>query len=168
MHYCKYPSPLGMLTIASDNYSIIGLWIEEQQHYCENFDCHSAACISDSTLKAAHKWLDDYFDGKNPKINTLSLAPRGSVFRQTVWRHLLEIPYGSTITYRQLASSIATERGAVRMSAQAVGGAISHNPISIIIPCHRIIGANGSLTGYAGGLEKKQWLLQHEGIRNIK
>lgn len=168
MHYCKYPSPLGMLTIASDNNSLIGLWIEGQQHFCENFECNLATCMSDSTLKATCKWLDDYFDGKNPKINVLSLEPRGGVFQKMVWRHLVEIPYGSTTTYGQLASRIATERGVARMSAQAVGGAISHNPISIIIPCHRVIGVNGSLTGYAGGLEKKQWLLQHEGIRNIK
>ena len=164
MHYCKYPSPLGILTIVSANNSIVGLWIEGQHHFCENFNLNLVTSVSDSILKAARKWLDDYFEGKNPNINVLSLAPGGSVFQQTVWRHLLEIPYGSTTTYGQLATRIATERGVAQMSAQAVGGAISRNPISIIIPCHRVIGINGSLTGYAGGIEKKRWLLQHEGV----
>ena len=104
-------------------------------------------------------WLDRYFNGEKPKISELSLAPRGSDFRQEVWKILCEIPYGQTLTYGQIASKISKT-----MSAQAVGGAVGHNPISILIPCHRVLGANGKLTGYAGGLDKKIELLKLEKI----
>ena len=113
-------------------------------------------------------WLDDYFAGKKPEISDLPLAPIGSKFRQEVWKTLMEIPYGEVITYGRIAKELIERTGVKNMSSQAVGGAVGHNPISIIIPCHRVVGSNGSLTGYSGGLEKKIKLLQHEGIDTSK
>ncbi len=110
------------------------------------------------------EWLDRYFAGEQPPIFALPLAPIGTDFRHRVWRKLITIPYGQTRTYGQLAQELADEDGNDKMSAQAVGGAVGHNPISIIIPCHRVVGADGSLTGYAGGVEKKVFLLEHEGV----
>ena len=108
------------------------------------------------------KWLDEYFSGKNPPVDKDILRPEGSEFRQSVWNILLEIPYGATTTYGEIAKKLAREKGVKSMSRQAVGGRVGHNPISIIIPCHRVVGRNGSLTGYAGGIDKKISLLQHE------
>ena len=111
----------------------------------------------------AKKWLDAYFAGEKPAISELPLAPNGGEFRQAVWDILCEIPYGQCTTYGAIAQKMAARMGKKTMSSQAVGGAVGHNPISIIIPCHRVVGANGSLTGYAGGIDKKIKLLQHEG-----
>lgn len=108
--------------------------------------------------------MDRYFKGERPEIAELPLAPIGGEFRQTVWKILCEIPYGQVITYGEIAKKIAQKRGLNRMSAQAVGGAVGHNPISLIIPCHRVVGTNGSLTGYSGGLDKKIRLLEFEGV----
>lgn len=107
------------------------------------------------------EWLDKYFSGKNPDM-TLNISPRGTVFQQAVWECLLAIPYGQTRTYGDIKELVCNKLGKASMSNQAVGTAVGHNPISIIIPCHRVIGKDGSLHGYAGGLEKKSWLLQHE------
>ena len=115
-------------------------------------------------LQKAKAWLDRYFRGEKPKISELPLAPIGNDFRQAVWKILCEIPYGEVITYGGIAKKIAAQRGLSRMSAQAVGGAVGHNPISIIIPCHRVVGTNGSLTGYSGGLDLKIKLLDFEGV----
>jgi methylated-DNA-[protein]-cysteine S-methyltransferase len=115
-------------------------------------------------LNSAKKWLDSYFLGKKPRISELPLAPIGGEFRQSVWRILCEVPYGSVITYGEIAKKIAYEKGIEKMSAQAVGGAVGNNPISIIIPCHRVVGSNGSFTGYAGGIQKKVNLLTLEGV----
>lgn len=115
-------------------------------------------------LKKAVKWIERYFDGEQPEIKELVLAPKGSEFRQIVWKNLCEIPYGKVATYGELAKKVAVQMGKERMSAQAVGGAVGHNPISVIIPCHRVVGADGSLTGYAGGIEKKRMLLEMEGV----
>lgn len=109
-------------------------------------------------------WLEAYFAGERPDASQLALAPAGSPFRQAVWRMLREIPYGATTTYGEIARKMAALTGKPGMAAQAVGGAVGHNPISLIIPCHRVIGAGGSLTGYAGGLAQKVWLLRHEGV----
>ena len=117
-----------------------------------------------AVLLRTKKWLDDYFAGRMPALITLPLAPQGSPFRRLVWQILCQIPYGQVRTYKEIADEVASYEGKDHMSAQAVGGAIGHNPISIIIPCHRVVGVNGSLTGYAGGLDKKAALLQHEGI----
>lgn len=115
-------------------------------------------------LKNTVEWLERYFNGEQPEIAELVLAPQGSEFRQIVWKNLCEIPYGKVVTYGELAKKVAVQMGRERMSAQAVGGAVGHNPISVIIPCHRVIGADGSLTGYAGGIEKKRMLLELEGV----
>lgn len=119
-------------------------------------------------LKQTVAWLDDYFAGNNPAIEALALAPIGNEFRQTVWQLLCEIPYGEVSTYGEVANLAAKRLGKERMSAQATGGAVGHNPIGIIIPCHRVVGANGSLTGYAGGINKKLFLLEHEGVDTSK
>lgn len=115
-------------------------------------------------LRRAAQWLDRYFAGDKPMIAELPLAPAGSEFRQHVWQILCEIPYGSVITYGEIAKRMAGRMGRETMSAQAVGGAVAHNPISIIIPCHRVVGAGGSLTGYAGGIDRKMQLLELEGV----
>jgi len=112
----------------------------------------------------AKKWLDRYFAGKKPGIAELSLAPIGGEFRQSVWKILCEIPYGKVITYGDIAKKIAVKMGRESMSSQAVGGAVGHNPISIIIPCHRVVGSNGSLTGFSGGVQMKVKLLELEGV----
>ena len=114
------------------------------------------------------EWLDRYFKGEEPSINELDLNPLGSNFRKSVWKILCEIPYGEVITYKDIAFTIAKQKDLKMMSSQAVGGAVSHNPISIIIPCHRVVGSNGSLTGYAGGIDKKVYLLKHEKVNMEK
>lgn len=116
-------------------------------------------------LERAKRWLDRYFAGERPVPQELPLAPAGSTFRQEVWKILCDIPYGEIVTYGEIAAKLARQLGRKSMSAQAVGGAVGHNPISVIIPCHRVVGADGSLTGYAGGIEKKRKLLRLEGIK---
>ncbi len=158
-----YPSPLGLLLLASEKEQLKGLWIEGQKYYTATL---TDACEQRETplLTSVSRWLDSYFAAKRPDPNQLPLAPKGSAFRQLVWNLLLEIPYGQVVTYRQIAQKAAQRMGRPSMSAQAVGGAVGHNPISIIIPCHRVVGSDHTLVGYAGGLEKKQWLLTLEGI----
>ncbi len=159
-----YNSPLGVLTIAGDGKNITGVWLEGQKYFCATV---TEPLIAKDDLPGFIKtksWLDRYFQGKKPLIKELPLAPQGNDFRQAVWKILCEIPYGETLTYGEIAKKIAAQMNRKSMSAQAVGGAVGHNPISIIIPCHRVVGSNGSLTGYAGGIDKKIKLLQHEGI----
>ncbi|MFY9118831.1 MAG: methylated-DNA--[protein]-cysteine S-methyltransferase [Syntrophomonadaceae bacterium] len=165
MYYSThYTSPVGDILLVSDENSIIGLWIGEQK-YMEKTMPHDIIAKDDlPVLQEGVAWLDDYFAGKKPKLSRLSLAPTGSEFQQQVWRILTEIPYGELTTYGKIAKEVAQRMGKARMSAQAVGGAVGHNPISIIIPCHRVVGANGSLTGYGGGMEKKIKLLEHEEV----
>lgn len=165
MYYSThYTSPVGDILLVSDENSIIGLWIGEQK-YMEKTMPHDIIAKDDlPVLQEGVAWLDDYFAGKKPKLSRLSLAPTGSEFQQQVWRILTEIPYGELTTYGKIAKEVAQRMGKARMSAQAVGGAVGHNPISIIIPCHRVVGANGSLTGYGGGIEKKIKLLEHEKV----
>ena len=115
-------------------------------------------------LRETKKWLDEYFDGYNPSINRLKIAPEGTEFQKRVWQILCDIPYGQTTTYKSIAQTVAKQMNKPSMSAQAVGSAVGHNPISIIIPCHRVVGTDGSLTGYAGGLERKRMLLALENI----
>ena len=165
MYYSThYQSPMGDILLIGDEDNIIGLLIGEQKY----MDNSVPKCITGkndiAVLREGIDWLDDYFAGKNPKLSRLSLAPIGGEFRQQVWQILTEIPYGELTTYGCGAKEIAKRMGKDRMSAQAVGGAVGHNPISIIIPCHRVVGANGDLTGYAGGIEKKVKLLKHEGV----
>lgn len=159
-----YLSPLGDLLLASRDNALIGLWIEGQKHYLGQL---KDDLKDNDDLEIFHQtkdWLNRYFCGESPSPYELKLAPIGSDFRQRVWVILCEIPYGHTITYKDIAMMIAKERGIPKMSAQAVGGAVGHNPISIIIPCHRVVGSSGSLTGYAGGIDKKVKLLKHENV----
>lgn len=157
-----YNSPIGKMLIASDERNIIGLWFEGQKYYLGSLKEELVLRDNMNVLIKAKKWIDRYFNLEKPDINELPLAPLGGEFRQRVWKILCEIPYGEVCTYGDIAKKIAKDLGKKYMSAQAVGGAVGHNPISIIIPCHRVIGANGSLTGYAGGLDKKIQLLKLE------
>lgn len=158
------PSPLGELTLAcgEDGGALVGLWLEGQKYYGGSI-AHSLTPGDGLPIFAeTEKWLKRYFAGEKPEPSELPLAPIGSEFRQSVWRMLLSIPRGETRTYGGLARELALTTGR-KVSAQAVGGAVGHNPISIIIPCHRVVGADGSLTGYAGGVDKKIKLLELEG-----
>lgn len=158
MYYSTYyTSPIGKMLIASDGEAICGVWFCGQKHF-PTFD-NLIQKDDLSIFKEVKNWFDDYFNGKNPKIN-FKLNPKGSEFRLRVWKILSEIPYGETMTYGEIALKLSSS-----MSAQAVGGAVGHNPISILIPCHRVLGANGKLTGYAGGLDKKIELLKLENIK---
>jgi methylated-DNA-[protein]-cysteine S-methyltransferase len=156
---CSYRSPLGEIIAAARNDALVGLWFEHQKYFPKIDDWLPAPDYP--LLIQLRGWLDAYFSGGKPDVG-FELAPAGSEFRRSVWRVLLAIPYGGTLTYGAIAKQIAAERGTERFSAQAVGGAVGHNPISLIIPCHRVIGSNGSLTGYAGGIEKKRALLEME------
>ena len=156
----KYKSPLGDILLAADEVGLTGLWFEGQKYFANTLPDEYIPQET-AILAEAKKWLDVYFTGKEPKF-TPPLHPAGSEFRQAVWQILLQIPYGKTVTYGQIASKIAEMKKLPRMSAQAVGGAVGHNEISIIIPCHRVVGTNGSLTGYAGGIDKKISLLELE------
>ncbi|MEG6522041.1 methylated-DNA--[protein]-cysteine S-methyltransferase [Desulfotomaculum sp. 1211_IL3151] len=164
MYYrATYPSPVGVITLACDGSNLVGLWIEGQKY-------HGNTILEDMIenndlpiLDTAKKWLDRYFAGEQPNISELPLAPVGSEFRQGIWHILCEIPYGKVITYGDIAKKMAAKMKKESMSSQAVGGAVGHNPISIIIPCHRVVGSNGSLTGYAGGVHTKVKLLELEG-----
>lgn len=165
MLYTKYyDSPVGRLVLAEKDGALAGLWIEEQKYFFGSLKNEMAEEADTPALKRAAEWLERYFRGEKPSVSELVLAPSGSEFRKEVWKILCDIPYGKVITYGEIARKIAADRGLERMSAQAVGGAVSHNPISIIIPCHRVVGTDGSLTGYAGGLDKKISLLTLEGV----
>lgn len=156
----QYASPLGGILLAADETGLTGLWFDGEKYYADNLPAEHAAAKT-PILSAAVRWLDCYFSGKEPDF-TPPLHPIGSPFRRAVWEILLQIPYGATVTYGEIAKQLAKKMGLARMSAQAVGGAVGHNEISIIIPCHRVVGTNGSLTGYAGGLDKKTGLLALE------
>lgn len=165
MYYgMQYDSPIGKLLLAAEKEHLIGVWMERQKYFAQAIQGQSLTWESVPVLCQATEWLDDYFAGKRPLPEQLPLAPRGTDFQQEVWRSLCRIPYGQTVTYGHIAEQIADRLHRKSMSAQAVGGAVGHNPISIIVPCHRVVGANHSLTGYAGGIQKKMWLLQHEGV----
>ncbi len=156
----QYPSPLGDITLASDEKSIIGLWFNGQRHY-GNVLPERTEQREIAVLKEAKRWLDIYFSGREPDFLP-PLKYDSTPFRKAVCDIMLTIPYGKTMTYGQIADIIAKSRGIEKMSAQAVGGAVGHNPISLIIPCHRVVGTSGSLTGYGGGIERKVKLLELE------
>lgn len=179
MYYSReYKSPLGKLTLVCDQDKkyIVGLWIEDQKYFAGGLEGDQIVSTKSpkggkssnhslDILDEAVSWLDRYFSGQRPPIGDLKLRPEGTDFRQEVWSILMDIPYGQVTTYADIASQVAKKLGRKSMSAQAVGGAVGHNPISIIIPCHRVIGSRGSLIGYAGGMDRKTWLLNHEGIK---
>lgn len=158
-----YQTPVGETLLACDDIGLTGLWFKGGKYYALNLDKEHRPQETPFFSETA-RWLDIYFSGREPDFMP-PIHMVGSPFQLSVWELLRKIPYGETTTYGEIARSLAAERGLPHMSAQAVGGAVGHNPISIIIPCHRVIAANGSLTGYAGGLQKKRNLLAYEGVR---
>lgn len=170
-----YFSPLGTLLLAADSAGLTGLWLENGKYFADTLENKEYKKIektptgiaaagqkeASEILTDTRRWLDLYFQGKKPDF-TPKLHLTGSDFRMEVWKLLLEIPYGQTVTYGALARKLADRHGLAKMSAQAVGGAVGHNPVSIIVPCHRVVGTNGSLTGYAGGIGNKVKLLELE------
>ncbi len=161
----NFESPVGVITLAcsGDGKSLTGLWTQGQKYHGDTI--HEGMVPNDGVplFDTVKRWLQRYFAGEKPAISALPLAPVGGEFRQGVWSILREIPYGEVMTYGGVAKKLAEKMGKASMSSQAVGGAVGHNPISIIIPCHRVVGSNGSLTGYAGGLQMKLRLLELEG-----
>lgn len=160
----EYNSPIGKMTLSSDGENLTGLWIENQKYFQSTLGAEYEKKEL-TVFKNVIDWLDSYFAGEKPDVN-FSLKPKGSDFRQMVWQKLMKVPYGETVTYGAIAKELEKETGR-RMSAQAVGGAIGHNPILIINPCHRVIGSDGSITGYAGGIDRKEYLLNLE-LKNKK
>ena len=161
IYTCKYASPLGSITLAGDGDALTGLWFDGQRYFGSTLPADAKEGRS-PVFDEARRWLDVYFSGHEPDF-TPPLHLAGSPFQRTVWALLGQIPYGETTTYGALAQTLAARVGLASMSAQAVGGAVGHNPVSIIVPCHRVVGADGSLTGYAGGIERKIVLLCLEG-----
>lgn len=156
-----YHSPLGGMLLAADELGLTGLWFDGQKYFADALPREHVQRET-AALAETKRWLDVYFSGKEPEFLP-PLHPMGSPFRQAVWELLLQIPYGRTVTYGDLARQLAERQGLAHMSAQAVGGAVGHNHISILIPCHRVVGSDGSLTGYAGGIDRKIRLLELEG-----
>ncbi len=157
-----YQSPVGNILLAADEIGLTGLWFEGQKYFALYLDKeHEEKELP--IFKQTKRWLDVYFSGKEPDFS-VPLHFTGTDFQNEVWEILYSIPYGTTMTYGEIAKQIAAKRGLKRMSAQAIGGAVGHNEISIIVPCHRVVGSNGSLTGYAGGIDKKIWLLTLEKV----
>lgn len=160
----EYETPIGKLVLASDGESLTGAWFEGQKY----FGGHAGGdLVRDDGLaffSQAREWLDRYFADDPLPVSALPLNPEGTAFQKRVWRKLREIPYGKLRTYGEIAEELATEEGKAHGSARAVGSANGRNPISIVQPCHRVVGADGSLTGYAGGVERKLWLLRHEHV----
>lgn len=165
MRKAVYSSPIGEIILAAENGALIGLWFRGQKYECAGLRENETETDESIVLLSARRWLDRYFAGEAPERD-LPLAPRGSDFRQRVWRELLNIPYGDTVSYGELARRVGCA------SARAVGNAVGHNPISLIIPCHRVVGADGRLTGYAGGTDRKAYILalekEHEHIGRQK
>ena len=167
MYISHYESPIGWMTMASDGERLTGLWFDQQNYFGSTLN---GTCVSRDDLQifqTTKEWLNIYFTGKCPPF-TPPLHMTGSEFRKEVWEILQSIPFGQTMSYGEIAKLMAHRKGMKTMSAQAVGGAVGHNPISLIIPCHRVIGTNGQLTGYDGGLDKKQWLLLNERVPTFK
>ena len=152
-----YTSPIGLLSIVATDQFLFGIWVEGQNHFERGLIADNIEEVkTHPVLNQAISYLDDYFLGQNPSLSELPLAPIGTDFEKKVWSYLREIPFGTTVTYGQIAKDLSVA------SAQAVGGAVGRNPWSILVPCHRVLGANKRLTGYAAGLERKAWLLNHE------
>ena len=158
-----YDSPLGGITLAGDGEALTGLWFDGQTYFADTMSDDSKKEELPIFVQTCH-WLDIYFTGREPDF-TPRLKMNATPFRKAVWEVLLTIPFGKTMTYGDIAKLIAQKRGIAQMSAQAIGGAVGHNSIALIIPCHRVVGPKGKLTGYAGGLDKKVKLLRLEGVQ---
>ena len=153
-----YSSPIGTLSLVADEQYLYGIWVQNQTHFERGMDTDRMEIVNeDPVLDQVICYLDAYFDGKEQDLSFLSLAPIGTDFEKRVWTYSQSIPYGQTVTYGQIAQDLQVN------SAQAIGGAVGRNPWSILVPCHRVLGSGNRLTGYASGVEKKAWLLQHEG-----
>ena len=161
MYKTYYTSPIGRILILTDANALLGLWLENQKYFGAGYDLEQAQQEETKVSQHVVAWLDAYFKGENPATDEIPLAPQVTEFRSKVLTVLRKIPYGQTATYSDILRELQAEYGKIG-SARAVGGAIGHNPISLLIPCHRIIGADGRLTGYAGGLERKKYLLALE------
>ncbi len=156
-----YASPLGGILLASDGKALTGLWFDGQKYFGSTLSAqHEQKMLP--VFEETVRWLDIYFSGQKPNFTPSLSLQQTSSFRREVWEIMLTIPFGQTMTYKAIAAELAGKRGVEKMSAHAVGGAVSHNPISVIIPCHRVVGTNGSLTGYAGGINRKVQLLTLE------
>ena len=164
MFITKYKTPLGETTLASDGENLTGLWFDGQKYFASTISEETEIKNDLKIFQKTKDWLERYFANEKPLISELPLKPQGNDFRKAVWEILCGIPYGKVKTYGEIAVRIAKDFNKTNMSAQAIGGAVGHNPISIIIPCHRVVGSNGSLTGYAGGIDKKIQLLKLEGV----
>ncbi len=157
VYTCDYESPLGKMLLAADDEGLMGAWFYGQRYFARGLDDSKKSAEDEApALAVARRWLDAYFAGERPDVAGLPLAPHGTAFQRRVWDALLAISYGETRTYGELAAELGS-------SPRAVGAAVGRNPISVIVPCHRVLGANGSLTGYAGGLDRKETLLELEG-----
>ncbi|GAW98430.1 methylated-DNA--[protein]-cysteine S-methyltransferase [Secundilactobacillus mixtipabuli] len=157
-----YDSPLGQLTLLANEIHLLGLWYQNQAHFGAHYSLKTIDHGTSPILQQTIRWLEDYFNGHHPAIAPLPLHPQTTPFRQQVYQILTTIPYGQTMSYQQIADRLSELNSPKMGSARAVGGAVGHNPIGIIIPCHRVIGSNGSLIGYAGGLKRKRQLLAFE------
>lgn len=155
-------SPLGQLTLASDGVFLVGLWFAGQKHFGGAFPQPFQKKDSLPVFQMAEQWLNDYFSGRRPEPESIPILLSGTIFQRTVWSSLAGIPYGETITYGELGRCVAEKLGRERTSARAIGGAVGRNPVSIILPCHRVVGSGGCMTGFAAGLEKKHFLLSLE------
>ena len=164
MFYTYYDTPIGRLLLAGTEHGLSGIWFEGQKYYAASLPNDRVRRDDISILKETKDWLDLYFAHERPDPKMLSFDLSGTPFRREVWDLLLDIPYGETTSYGTIADTITKRREDRKTSARAVGGAVGHNPVSIIIPCHRVMGHDGSLTGFAGGVDKKLWLLRHEGV----
>ena len=154
-----YLSPIGTLSIVADEQYLYGIWVQDQTHFERGIDTDGIEIVKEHpVLDKVISYLDAYFDGRVQDLSLLPLAPIGTDFEKRVWTYLQSIPYGQTVTYGQIAKDLQVP------SAQAIGGAVGRNPWSILVPCHRVLGSGNRLTGYASGVEKKAWLLQHEGV----
>lgn len=156
-----YESPLGTLTLADREGALFGLWIDGQAHDRQALRGRQTRIEQTPLHEKAAAWLDRYFAGGQPAVD-FPVAPAGTPFQKAVWAQLFEIPYGTTTSYGILARQLAEKQGTEKVSPRAVGSAIARNPVMILCPCHRVIHADGSLSGYAGGPERKQWLQAHE------
>ncbi len=151
-----YQSKLGDISVLANDEGLLGCYFLGQKYFEDGYETENVVEGNNAFLDEVKVWLDDYFAGKNPELSRLTLAPEGTAFQKKVWAILAQIPYGQTMTYGEIATKLNCA------SAQAVGGAVGKNPLSIIVPCHRVLGSQGQLTGYAGGVERKRWLLEHE------